>query len=72
MPASRTNTLKGAGGGSSDGTSTASRPHRLNVLRPRSRRSALTILSSTRSPPLRASRYMPTQPTTDPAVAIVA
>ena len=35
-------------------------------------RSALTILRSTRSPPLRASRYMLMQPATEPAVAMTA
>ena len=65
--------MNGAGGGRIDGTSTASRPHFWNVTRPRSIRSALTILRSTRSPPLRASRYIPVHPRRwSSAVAITA
>src|SRR5690606_16526375 len=71
-PASRTNTLNGAGGGSTAGTSTASRPHRRNEAMRFSTRSARIQRRSSASPPRRARKYITRQPSTEPTVDAVA
>src|SRR5437867_8433537 len=68
VPADRTNILKGVGGGSKDGTITASTPCRRYQLWTLSNLSSAKLRRRKASPPFRPTAYKSAQPMTDPIV----
>ena len=68
-PASSTKILKGAGGGSSDGTSTAMTPCRCSVARARSVFSPVNRFLTSASPPFFPIACITRQPAIEPTIA---